>query len=76
MKPGTGRGRQPLAHLFVVLAMPQDDAADFVTTAPMGSRHNFLAILAAVQPPDLAHVRLHLGVLELPDGLDHRLKPA
>src|SRR5215472_16137534 len=32
-----GRYRQPLAHLFVVLASPQDDAADFVATAPVGS---------------------------------------
>src|SRR5215831_14473364 len=68
----SGRRRQPFAHLFVVFATPQDDAADFVATAPTRGRHNLRAILAAVQPLDLPHVRLYLCVLELLDALDHK----
>src|SRR5215467_11685440 len=67
-----GRYRQPLAHLFVVLASPQDDAADFVATAPVGSCHNLLAVLAAVQSLDLPDVRLHPSGLELLNGPDHQ----
>src|SRR6516162_1155719 len=68
----SGRRRQPFAHLFVVFAAPQDDAADFVATAPTRGGHNLRAILAAVQPLDLPHVRLYLCVLELLDALDHK----
>src|SRR5262249_47948223 len=66
------RCRQPFAYLFVVFATPQDDAADFVATAPTRGRHNLRAVLAAVQPLDLPHVRLYLSVLELLDALDHK----
>src|SRR5215472_13724652 len=39
------RSRQPLMDLLVVLATPENDAADFIaTTAPSGG-HNILAVL-------------------------------
>src|SRR5262249_29905962 len=50
------RDRQPLAHLLVVLAAPQDDAADLVPPAAASGRHHLLAVLAAVQALDLPHV--------------------
>src|SRR5262249_3041635 len=68
----SGRRRQPFAHLFVVFAAPQDDAADFVATAPTRGRHNLRAVLAAVQPPHLPPVRRYLGVLALCDALDKK----
>src|SRR5262252_9614212 len=67
-----GRRRQPFAHLFVVFSTPQDDAADIVATALTHGRHNLRAVLAAVQPLDLPHVRLYLCVLKLLDALDHK----
>src|SRR5215468_2085719 len=67
-----GRRRQPFAHLFVVFSTPQDDAADFVATTLTHGRHNLRAVLAAVQPLDLPHVRLYLCVLKLLDALDHK----
>src|SRR5499427_4159737 len=59
---------QPLVDLLVVCTSAQNDAADFVPAAAPGSRHDLLAVFAAVEPFDLPQVRLNTGLLQLFDG--------
>src|SRR5262245_35715424 len=48
-EPGNARGgRQPLAHVLVVLATAQDDAADLVAAGAAGCGDDLLAILLPV----------------------------
>jgi hypothetical protein len=62
-------------HLLVVLAPPEDNTANFVTAVPVRSRHNFLAVLAAVEPLDFPDIRLNSCILELLDRPDHQSRP-
>src|SRR6266478_4552095 len=75
-EPGDVGGRgQPLAHLLVVFAPAQDDAADLGPATPARGGHDLLAVLAPVEPFDLPDVGLDLGILELLDRLDHQPGP-
>src|SRR5439155_8043530 len=56
-----GRRRQPCAHLFVVLATAQDDAAHLVASALPRRSHHFLAVRSAIEPLDFPDVRLDLS---------------
>src|SRR5438876_3955995 len=72
-EPGdAGCRREPLAHLLVVLAPSQDNAAHPGPATPARGGHDPLAVLAPVEPFDLPDVRLDLGILELLDRLDHQ----
>src|SRR6266446_2442490 len=72
-EPGDAGGRrQPLAHLLVVFAAAQDDAADLRPATPASGGHDPLAVLAPVEPLDLPDVGLDPRVLELLDRLDHQ----
>src|SRR5438552_3908510 len=64
------RRGQPLTHLLVVLAAPQDDAADVGTPAALGRRDHLDAVLLAIQALDLPDVGLNSHVLELVNRLD------
>src|SRR2546428_3692322 len=67
-----GCRHQPLAHLLVVFAASQDDAAHLGPAAPARSGHDLLAVLAPVEPFDLPDVGLDLRLLQLLDRLDHQ----
>src|SRR4030095_16906389 len=66
-----GCRRQPLAHLRLVLAPAEDNAADAVPPAAARRSHDLLAVLATVEPLDLPDVRLDAGILELADRPAH-----
>ena len=72
--PDCGRRGQPFAHLPVVLAAAQDDAADVVTAAPAGDGHDPFAILTPIEALDLPDVDLDLRVLQLFDRPEHQLR--
>src|SRR5215472_13078752 len=40
---------KPFANLGVVFAAPEDDASNLIMASPVGCRHNFLAVLAAIE---------------------------
>jgi hypothetical protein len=61
----SGRRHQLFAHLFVVLAAAQDDAADFVTAGLPRSSNNFPAVLTAIESLDLPDIWLDMRVKEL-----------
>src|SRR5438874_13474772 len=72
---GDAGGRcQPLPHLGLVLATPENDTAD--ESAPVGPRcrHDLFAIFASVETLYLPHVRIDAGTLQLVDGADHQLR--
>src|SRR6266403_342779 len=71
----SGGGHQPLAHLLLVLAPAEDDAADAVPAVAARGGDDPLAVLATVEPFDLPDVRLDSGILELADRLDHQSWP-
>src|SRR5262245_12931038 len=66
-----GRRRQPFAYLFVIFASSQNDATHFVPVVTPRRGHNLLAVLTAVEPLDLPHVRFNPHVLQLMNGLNH-----
>src|SRR5882672_3078673 len=67
-----GRRRQPFAHLFVIFAPAQNDATHFVPAVTPRGGHNLLAVLVAVKPLDLPHIRFDACVLQLVNGPDHQ----
>src|SRR6185503_8482114 len=58
-------GAEPLAHLLIVLAAAEHDAADAIASAGPGRCHDRLAILSAIEAFDLPQVGLDAGLLQL-----------
>ena len=52
------RRGQPFAHLFVILATPENDAAHRIAPASPCCLHDLFAVLAAIQSLNLPHIRL------------------
>src|SRR5262245_25344450 len=67
-----GRSRQPLAHLFVIFASAQNDATHFIPVAAPRCGHNLFAVLTAIEPLYLPHIRFNPSVLQLMNGQDHK----
>src|SRR5215471_9217790 len=65
------RIRQPFAHLFVVLATAQNDAADALTASLARRCHHPLAVLLPVESFDFPNIRLNVRVLELFNRVNH-----